>query len=115
MDQLKGERFLSRSYCEVLVPMQNLLHDQGIVSCVTHEVASESDLIALLEAQLGIAIVPQGLRAGCPLKHVRIDGLDLECTVYAYGVAGRQRTPAASTLLKLLRSADWSGNASQQT
>jgi hypothetical protein len=115
LDQLKGEKFLNRSYCEVLVPLQNLLRDHGILSCVTHQVAGESDLIALLEAQLGIAIVPQGLRAGCPLKHVRIDGLDLECTVHAYGVAGRQRTPAASTLLKLLRSADRSGNASQQT
>jgi hypothetical protein len=28
--------------------------------------------------------------------------------VYLYGVAGRQRTAAASAMLKMLRAADWS-------
>ena len=32
----------------------------------------------------------------------------LRRTVYLYGVAGRQRTPVASAVLKMLRAADWS-------
>jgi hypothetical protein len=45
------------------------------------------------------------------LKHVHVHDLDLKCAVHVYAVAGRERTAVASTLLKLLRSADWSGQA----
>ena len=34
--------------------------------------------------------------------------LELNRTVYLYGVAGRQRTAVASTLMKMLRAFDWS-------
>jgi hypothetical protein len=33
--------------------------------------------------------------------------MELRRTVYLYGVAGRQRTAAASAMLKMLRAADW--------
>jgi DNA-binding transcriptional LysR family regulator len=75
--------------------------DQG------HEVTSERDLITLLEADLGIAFAP--LSTSCPqtLKQLPVKGMELRRTVYLYGVAGRQRTAAASTVLKMLRAANW--------
>jgi hypothetical protein len=39
---------------------------------------------------------------------VSIDKLELSRTVYVYGVAGRQRTTVATTMMKMLRAADWS-------
>jgi hypothetical protein len=39
---------------------------------------------------------------------VPLEGFDLTRTVAIYGVAGRKRSPVATTLLNLLRAADWS-------
>lgn len=105
---LKGEKLLNRTYCEVFEPMQALLHDNGIHSSVNHRIANDDDLVALLEAQVGIAIAPELLPAGPKLKHVHVSGLDLRCPVCVYSVAGRQRSAVVSTFIKLLRSADWS-------
>jgi hypothetical protein len=41
---------------------------------------------------------------------MRLPAFDLERTVYAYAAAGRRRTPEATTLLNMLRSADWAAN-----
>jgi DNA-binding transcriptional LysR family regulator len=72
-----------------------------------HELTSERDLITLLEANFGIAFAP--LSTSCPptLKKLPVKGMELRRTVYLYGVAGRQRTAAASAVLKMLRAADW--------
>jgi hypothetical protein len=40
-------------------------------------------------------------------KQLELDGMTIERTVYVYAVAGRQRSTAASTLIKMLRAADW--------
>jgi hypothetical protein len=40
-----------------------------------------------------------------------VEELDLSRTIYLYGVAGRQRTAVASTLMKMLRACDWSRSA----
>ena len=37
----------------------------------------------------------------------------MERTVFAYAVAGRQRSMAASTLIKMMRAADWSQREAQ--
>jgi len=42
------------------------------------------------------------------LKQAPVKGVELRRAVYLYGVAGRQRTAVASTILKMLRAADWS-------
>lgn len=106
-EHLKGERLLERSYCEVLESLRTTLREHGIVSNAAHQIANENDLVALLEANAGVAIAPHSLPASPVLKQIRLDGLDLRCAVSVYGVAGRQRSPVASTFLKLLRSADW--------
>jgi DNA-binding transcriptional LysR family regulator len=70
-------------------------------------VSSERDLIALIESDLGVAFAP---RSSCAqtLKQAPVKGVEMRRTVYLYGVAGRQRTAAASAILKMLRAADWS-------
>ena len=108
IDDLRGEKLLQRTYCEMFGATQTLLSEHGVHSTVKHQIASENDLVALLEAQVGIAIVPSILPAGPLLRHVGVEGLDIKCAVSAYGVAGRQRSPVASTFIKLLRAADWS-------
>jgi DNA-binding transcriptional LysR family regulator len=115
MEHLKGEKLLSRTYCEVLVPTQALLRDHGILSSINHHVASDHDLLVLLQANVGVAIVPERFPAERPLKHVHVDGLDLKCPISVYGVAGRQRSAVAGTLLKLLRANDWSALESHVT
>ena len=115
MEHLKGEKLLNRTYCEVLVPTQTLLRDHGIVSSINHHVASDNDLLALLQANVGVAIVPERFPAERPIKHVHVDGLDLKCAISVYSVAGRQRSAVAGTLLKLLRANDWSALESRES
>ena len=73
-----------------------------------HETGAESDLIALLEAGVGVALLPRSTKAPDTLLRLMVEKLELNRTVYLYGVAGRQRTAVASTLMKMLRACDWS-------
>jgi hypothetical protein len=71
-------------------------------------VPSEHDLEVFLEHGLGVAFVPQSTVFSEGLKRIPIIGLGLRRTVSLYGVAGRQRTPVANMMMKMLRAADWS-------
>ena len=72
-----------------------------------HNVWTEQDLVALLECNFGVGIAPKAPRSFALEAVDPMDGLTIERTVYVYGVAGRQRSTAASTLIKMLRAADW--------
>ena len=111
-DQLRQQRFLRRAYCENAEQTAAILRDHNIDVERGCEVASEQDLIALLEAGFGVAIAPRSLRTSATLARVPVKGLELSRTVYVYGVAGRQRTPVAGTMLKMLRAYDWSNHDS---
>ena len=63
--------------------------------------------MALLECNFGVGIAPRSSALSLHSKQLPVDGLTIERTVYVYGVAGRQRSTAASTLIKMLRAADW--------
>ena len=67
----------------------------------------ERDLIELLEADIGIAVIPGTASLPDTLKRAPVDGLDSRRTVHLYGVAGRQRTAVASAVMRMLRGADW--------
>jgi DNA-binding transcriptional LysR family regulator len=108
IDELRQERWLLRGYCEhfdeaiLRIRSHHVGVDQG------YEPTSEPDLITLLEAGFGVAYVPRSLAFPQTLKHTPVNGIDLKRTVYLYAVAGRQRTAAATAILKMLRGADWS-------
>jgi DNA-binding transcriptional LysR family regulator len=109
IDDLRQERLLSRTYCELAEPLAAQLRALGLATTHGHEVASERDLISLLESNMGVAIAPRSTTITPALKRLKIDKLELERTVYLYAVAGRPRTAAAATLMKQLQAADWSG------
>jgi len=107
LDDLKSERFLLRSHCEKGADLAEMLRVKGLNADHRHEVSSDQDLIALLEANIGIGFLPRTVGAPQTLVRTPIKGIELGRTVCLYGVAGRQRTPVASTFMKMLRAANW--------
>jgi DNA-binding transcriptional LysR family regulator len=107
MNDLVHERFLLRPYCEQHTQLTELLRDSGVPTGDADQVASDKDLVVLLDANIGIGIVPDSLIAPPTLMRTKVDGIDLRRTVYLYGVAGRQRTTVATTIMKLFRAARW--------
>jgi DNA-binding transcriptional LysR family regulator len=72
-----------------------------------HQIDWSPDLIAFLEANLGIAFLPQSASHHPDLRRIRVRDLELRRKISLYGVAGRQRSPAGDALMKLLRARDW--------
>jgi DNA-binding transcriptional LysR family regulator len=108
LGDLKLERFVVRTYCESTPMVLEFLGAQDFDVERCHKTGAESDLIVLLEAGVGVALLPRSTKAPDTLLHLMVEKLDLNCTVYLHGVAGRQRTAVASTLMKMLRACDWS-------
>ncbi|HUS52387.1 MAG TPA: LysR family transcriptional regulator [Thermohalobaculum sp.] len=103
---LAGERLLARPYCGSHERLMTALSEHGVDGLAVHTMATEDDMVALLEANAGVAFLPRTARRPDGARTIEITGLGLERTVRLYDVAGRRRSPAASGLIKLLRSAD---------
>jgi DNA-binding transcriptional LysR family regulator len=105
---LREEPILRCRHCEhaertaALLRANNLEVDHG------HEIDLQRDLILLLEAGLGAAILPGSTSIPSTLARSAVNGIDLRRTVYVYAVAGRQRSAVASAILRMVRTADWS-------
>jgi DNA-binding transcriptional LysR family regulator len=106
-EDLRGEQLLSRIYCEHCDRLGRSLREHGLAVDRSHEISSERDLIELLEADVGVAVIPHTTSIPGTLKRAPVDGLDSRRTVHLYGVAGRQRTAVASAVMRMLRGADW--------
>ena len=106
-DDLRSEQLLSRTYCEHTSRLNASLRDHGVDVDHCHEISSERDLIALLEADIGFAVIPDTSPIPQTLKRASVEGLDARRTVNLYGVAGRERTAVASAVMRMLRGADW--------
>ena len=107
-EQLEGEQFLVWVGCEMGEELSRQLSAKRSAKTIVHEVDTDQDLIALVEANLGIAIIPASGPQSAGLRHLPVRGLDLRRTVAIYGVAGRERSPGAVMLLNMIRAADWS-------
>ena len=107
VEDLRDERLICRPYCEDFERGSELLSKQGIDLPSAHNASSDADFTALLAAELGIGFAPRSSASSPLLKPLDIEGFEMERTVFAYAVAGRQRSNAASTLIKMLRAADW--------
>jgi DNA-binding transcriptional LysR family regulator len=108
LDDLRRERLMVRTYCETTDELLDFLRGRDFEVTRFHEVSADGDLISLLEAGLGVALVPRSTRSPATLVRIVVDGIELKRTVNLYGVAGRQRTPVASATMKMLRAYDWS-------
>ena len=111
LDEMRGEHLIQRSYCEQNEQVDALLRGHDGAGVHNHDVASERDLITLLEGGIGVGIVPKSLPLPQTLRRVALPQLDITRTVYLYAVAGRQRTSAAAVFVKQLQAADWSALA----
>jgi DNA-binding transcriptional LysR family regulator len=105
---LQGERFVRRAYCEMADQVLSRFNGEGIANAPSHEVASERDLLSLLENGFGIAVAPQSTFVPATIKRIPIPDLQIKRTVYLYSVVGRPRSTSAVTFGKQLQAADWS-------
>ena len=112
LDDLKTERFLLRNHCEKCSELAVMLRAKGLNADHRHEVSSDQDLLALLEANIGIGFLPRTVNVPQSLMRTTVEELELGRDVCLYGVAGRQRTPVAATFMKMLRAANWQKTAS---
>jgi DNA-binding transcriptional LysR family regulator len=109
--ELASETLLINTECEMVEELKACLEANDIVDTATHQVATQEDLLALLDANLGVAIIPDGASATNGFRRIPLMRLELARTVSVYTVAGRPRAVACATLLNLLRAADWSFDA----
>ena len=96
-----------RPYCEQAEQMAALLRSRSVTAAHTHELSSERDLLSLLEANIGVAVVPRSIAIPQSLTRLPINEFPLSRTVYLYAVAGRPRGGPATTFMKQLKAADW--------
>ena len=108
LDDLRTERLVVRTYCETTDELLDVLRAREFDVTRFHEVSADGDLISLLEAGLGVALVPRSTQSPATLMRLALDGVEIKRTVHLYGVAGRQRTAIASAMMKMLRAYDWS-------
>lgn len=112
--QLAEETLLIDMRCEMAGALDRRLEALGLADMRRHQLASQSDVLSLVEANFGVAILPIGSAQTDAIRRVALPGLDLARTVSAYCVAGRHRGPAAATLLNMLRAAEWPSDRSQE-
>ena len=84
------------------------LEANGILETAAHQVATQEDLLALVKADLGVAIIPVGAVEANGICCIPLKQLNLMRKVSLYTVAGRHRAIACATLFNMLRAADWS-------
>lgn len=105
--ELDDEHILSRTYCELHDDIAAFLKDSHITPAKLHRIASEHDYVTMIEAGLGMGMLPESVPASNRVKRMPIEGLNLTRTIYVHTVSGRQRSAAAAALIKLLRACDW--------
>jgi DNA-binding transcriptional LysR family regulator len=111
LDDLRQERLMVRTYCETTPALLDLLRAREFDVTRFHEVSADGDLLALLDAGLGVALLPRSTQGPATLARVVVQDIDLKRTIKLYGVAGRKRTAVAAAMMKMLRAYDWSSYA----
>jgi DNA-binding transcriptional LysR family regulator len=104
---LASEKILINTGCEMVEELKACLEANGILDTATHQVASQVDVLALLKADLGVAIIPVGAVEANGICCIPLKQLNLMRKVSVYTVAGRHRAIACATLFNMLRAADW--------
>jgi len=104
---LASETLVIDTSCELTEEFLVRLKANGIRESAIHYVTRREDQLALLKANLGVAIVTVAGAEMHALSHVPLKHLDLRLTVSGYTVTGRERGSASVTLLNLLQSANW--------
>ena len=107
LQDLLRERIVTFADCDMADELLRSLQSAGQTASIAHQVATESDLQALLDANLGVAAIPQFAAQLENVHRLRVTGADMTRTVSVYTVFGRPRSAICATLLNLLRAAQW--------
>jgi DNA-binding transcriptional LysR family regulator len=113
LDQLRDQRFLFQVGSEMADEQSARLAAGGLPLAHAHEVETDHDMAALLEANLGIAVAPASAPRSAGLRRLRVPALDLHRTVFVYAVAGRRRSAEGTALLNLTRTTDWAARLAE--
>ena len=97
---LASETLLVNTGCEMAEQLSARLAAQGILDTAAHQAATQEDLLALVKANVGVAVIPTAVEMS-GLRRIRLKELNLTRVVSAYVVAGRRRSVACATLLNL--------------
>jgi DNA-binding transcriptional LysR family regulator len=108
---LASEKLLINTRCEMVEELKACLEANGILDTATHQVATQEDVLALLKADLGVAIIPIEAVEADGICWIPLQQLNLVRKVSVYTVAGRHRGIACATLFNMLRAADWGFNS----
>ena len=102
-----SERLLLRPYCEISAQFDEFLRHHNVTMTLWHEMMADDDIVKMVDAGLGVSVLP--FSAACPdhLRRVPIRGFGVRRDVALYAAAGRQRSLAGATLMRLLRALDW--------
>jgi DNA-binding transcriptional LysR family regulator len=104
---LASENLLINTGCEMFEELRARLEANGVLDTATHQVATQEDVLELLKADLGVAIIPVGAVEAKGVCQIPLQQLNLARKVSVYTVAGRHRAIACATLFNMLRAADW--------
>ncbi len=107
VEDLVGEDVLPRQHCEQAAFFNKVFRQHAIEQSTKHLITSEGDLLALVEAGLGVALVPNYAPHPSTVQRITLKNADIRRDVVLSSVAGRQRSPAANTFMKFVRAADW--------
>lgn len=108
---LADQRMLARTYCELMDTFNEHLKENKVSPKTTHRMVSEFDYVTMIEAGLGLGLMPASAPKSSHVKRLQVEGLELNRTIHLYCVSGRQRSAPAAALIKLLRAGDWSAYA----
>jgi DNA-binding transcriptional LysR family regulator len=109
--KLAGQPILVQAGCESSDDVMRRLELGEGAAAASHQTATSNDLMALLTANVGIAIVPASTAQANHVRRVPLNDIGLRRTVSVYCVSGRPRSPQGAALLNLVRAADWSAYA----
>ena len=106
--KLAGEKILFLEGCESKDDVMCRFDIGRDADSWGHQVVTQHDLLSLLDANLGVAIVPSCTPQAPNVRRMPLNDSGLRRAVAIYGVAGRQRSAPGAALLNLIRAADWS-------
>ena len=108
---LNGQTFLLQGDSETAAEEVRQLNAAGIPTDRTHMVESDGDLAALVQANIGVALVPRSFPKGAGVVRHMSPDIEVRRTLAIYTAAGRRRSPAAGTLIRQIRAQEWSDAA----
>ncbi|ESQ74739.1 LysR family transcriptional regulator [Asticcacaulis sp. AC402] len=107
LEVLREQMFLVQAGSEIADEEHRSLNACGISLEKAHQIDSERDMADLVEANMGVALVPLSMLRSTRLARYSLQDVDLRRTVAIYSVSGRPRSPEASAFLNLMRTTDW--------